>query len=249
MDETAEVVFHARGLKRFYQMGEMTIQALRGIDLELHAGELVVMLGASGSGKSTLLNILGGLDSPSEGTLSYHPRRSEGSHEPPSLNLATASQRELTNFRRHHVGFVFQFYNLISSLTARENVAVVTEISRTPLPPEEALALVGLEHRLDHFPSQLSGGEQQRVAIARAVAKQPEVLLCDEPTGALDFQTGIRVLEVLERINRETGTTVAIITHNEVIGDMADRIIRLRDGRVDDWQANAQRRRPQELRW
>lgn len=249
MDDTAEVVFHARGLKRFYQMGEMTIQALRGIDLELHGGELVVMLGASGSGKSTLLNILGGLDSPSEGTLTYHPRRSEASHEPSILDLATATQRQLTDFRRYHVGFVFQFYNLISSLTARENVAVVTEISRTPLPPEEALALVGLEHRLDHFPSQLSGGEQQRVAIARAVAKQPDVLLCDEPTGALDFQTGIRVLEVLERINRDTGTTVAIITHNEVIGDMADRIIRLRDGRVEHCQANAQRRRPQELRW
>ncbi len=249
MDDTAEVVFHARGLKRFYQMGEVTIQALRGIDLELRAGELVVMLGASGSGKSTLLNILGGLDSPSEGTLTYFPRRSDGAHERLGLDLATASQRELTNFRRHHVGFVFQFYNLISSLTARENVAVVTDISRHPLPPEEALALVGLEHRLDHFPSQLSGGEQQRVAIARAVAKQPEVLLCDEPTGALDFQTGIRVLEVLERINRETGTTVAIITHNEVIGDMADRIIRLRDGRVEHWQANAQRRLPQELRW
>ncbi|MCE8031931.1 ABC transporter ATP-binding protein [Billgrantia tianxiuensis] len=265
----SRVVFQARGLKRFYPMGEITIQALRGVDLELHAAELVVMLGASGSGKSTLLNILGGLDSPSEGSLLYYPSDPRDSqHSAPrhpasrhynsnraspaqaqGIDLARANQRELTRFRRHHVGFVFQFYNLISSLTARENVAVVTDISRHPLSPEEALALVGLEHRLDHFPSQLSGGEQQRVAIARAVAKQPDVMLCDEPTGALDFQTGIRVLEVLERINRETGTTVAIITHNEVIGDMADRIVRLRDGRVEQLQVNTQRRMPQELRW
>ncbi|MDX5376632.1 MAG: ABC transporter ATP-binding protein [Halomonas sp.] len=258
----SRVVFQACGLKRFYPMGEITIQALRGVDLELHAAELVVMLGASGSGKSTLLNILGGLDSPSEGSLLYYPSDPHDSHHSVSrhsnsdspalaqgIDLARANQRELTRFRRHHVGFVFQFYNLISSLTARENVAVVTDISRHPLPPEEALALVGLEHRLDHFPSQLSGGEQQRVAIARAVAKQPDVLLCDEPTGALDFQTGIRVLEVLERINRGTGTTVAIITHNEVIGDMADRIVRLRDGRVEQLQVNAQRRMPHELRW
>ncbi|MGR2737197.1 ABC transporter ATP-binding protein [Billgrantia sp. Q4P2] len=250
----SEVVFQTRGLKRFYQMGEVTIQALRGVDLELFKGELVVMLGASGSGKSTLLNILGGLDSPSEGSLVYYPTSHLPSPMAPSpkqsgLDLAASSQRELTRFRRHHVGFVFQFYNLISSLTARENVAIVTDISRNPLAPEEALALVGLEHRLDHFPSQLSGGEQQRVAIARAVAKQPDVLLCDEPTGALDFQTGIRVLEVLEQINRSTGTTVAIITHNEVIGDMADRIIRLRDGRVDRLHVNASRRQPQELRW
>ncbi|WP_111412038.1 ABC transporter ATP-binding protein [Billgrantia lactosivorans] len=249
-----DIVFRSRGLKRFYLMGEVTIQALRGVDLELYQGELVVMLGASGSGKSTLLNILGGLDSPSQGSLVYFPasRRPAASlpaTEPRELDLAAASQRELTRFRRHHVGFVFQFYNLISSLTARENVAIVTEISRNPLPPEEALALVGLEHRLDHFPSQLSGGEQQRVAIARAVAKQPDVLLCDEPTGALDFQTGIRVLEVLERINRDTGTSVAIITHNEVIGDMADRVIRLRDGRVDQLLVNAARRSPQALRW
>lgn len=248
MDETAEVVFSARGLKRFYQMGEITINALCGVDIDLHAGELVVMLGASGSGKSTLLNILGGLDCASEGSLFYYPRHLRSSSTPP-LDLANASQRQLTRFRRHHVGFVFQFYNLISSLTARENVAIVTDISRDPLTPEEALSLVGLEHRLDHFPSQLSGGEQQRVAIARAVAKQPDVLLCDEPTGALDFQTGIRVLDVLEQINRETGTTVAIITHNEVIGEMADRIVRLRDGRVDHWHVNPQRRQPQALRW
>ncbi|MDR5894261.1 ABC transporter ATP-binding protein [Halomonas mongoliensis] len=233
----------ARGLTRRYRMGEVTIQALRGVDLTLKRGELVVMLGASGSGKSTLLNILGGLDSPTEGELSYVDREGQ------AHTLSGASQRALTRFRRHHVGFVFQFYNLISSLTARENVAVVTEIARTPMAPEEALALVGLGERLDHFPSQLSGGEQQRVAIARAVAKRPELLLCDEPTGALDFRTGIRVLEVLEQVNRDTGTTVAIITHNEVIGDMADRVIRLRDGRVDDIRHNAERRPARELRW
>ncbi|WP_299311589.1 ABC transporter ATP-binding protein [uncultured Halomonas sp.] len=233
----------ARGLTRRYRMGEVTIQALRGVDLTLKRGELVVMLGASGSGKSTLLNILGGLDSPSEGELRYVDREGQ------AHTLNSANQRALTRFRRHHVGFVFQFYNLISSLTARENVAVVTEIARSPMAPEEALALVGLGERLDHFPSQLSGGEQQRVAIARAVAKRPELLLCDEPTGALDFRTGIRVLEVLEQVNRDTGTTVAIITHNEVIGDMADRVIRLRDGRVDDIRHNAERRPARELRW
>ncbi|PMR74907.1 ABC transporter ATP-binding protein [Billgrantia endophytica] len=238
MNDTSDVVFQTRGLKRFYQMGEVTIQALRGIDLELRAGELVVMLGASGSGKSTLLNIMGGLDSASEGSVHYRDR-----------DLTHASQRTLTEFRRHHVGFVFQFYNLISSLTARENVAIVTDISRDPMPPAEALAMVGLQARLDHFPSQLSGGEQQRVAIARAIAKRPEVLLCDEPTGALDFRTGIRVLEVLEEINRTTGTMLAIITHNEVIGEMADRVIRLRDGQVGDIHVNARRRPPSELRW
>lgn len=238
MSDTPERVFQARGLKRFYRMGDVTIQALRGIDLDLHAGELVVMLGASGSGKSTLLNILGGLDVASEGSLHYRQQA-----------LTHASQRQLTEFRRHHVGFVFQFYNLISSLTARENVSIVTDISRDPLPAEEALAMVGLEQRLDHFPSQLSGGEQQRVAIARAIAKRPAVLLCDEPTGALDSRTGIRVLEVLEAINRATGTTLAIITHNEVIGDMADRVIRLRDGMIDDMHANASRRPPATLRW
>ncbi|MCG6659656.1 ABC transporter ATP-binding protein [Halomonas campisalis] len=243
MHDSAQAVFQTRGLKRFYQMGDVTIQALRGVDLELFSGELVVMLGASGSGKSTLLNIMGGLDSASEGSVHYidHSRHT---HE-----LTHASQRQLTEFRRHHVGFVFQFYNLISSLTARENVAIVTDISRDPMTPEEALAMVGLEQRLDHFPSQLSGGEQQRVAIARAIAKRPEVLLCDEPTGALDFRTGIRVLEVLETLNRTTGTTLAIITHNEVIGEMADRVIRLRDGQVGDIHANTQRTPPGELRW
>ncbi|WP_254277445.1 ABC transporter ATP-binding protein [Halomonas sp. 3H] len=243
MENGKEVVFAARGLTRLYRMGDVTIPALQGVDLALHRGELLVMLGASGSGKSTLLNILGGLDSPTEGEVHYVDA------ERRDHDLSHASQRELTRFRRHHVGFVFQFYNLISSLTARENVAIVTEISRDPMPPEAALALVGLEARLDHFPSQLSGGEQQRVAIARAVAKQPDVLLCDEPTGALDFRTGIRVLEVLERVNRETGTTVAIITHNEVIGEMADRVIVLRDGRVDEIHVNPRRRPAHELRW
>ena len=243
MHDQSQPVFQTHGLKRFYRMGDVTIQALRGVDLELYAGELVVMLGASGSGKSTLLNIMGGLDSPSEGSLSYIDRNRD------DHDLTHASQRTLTEYRRHHVGFVFQFYNLISSLTARENVAIVTDISRDPMAPEEALAMVGLEARLDHFPSQLSGGEQQRVAIARAIAKRPEVLLCDEPTGALDFRTGIRVLEVLEAINRTTRTTLAIITHNEVIGEMADRVIRLRDGQVGDIHSNAGRRPPGELRW
>jgi len=243
MDDGKEIALEARGLTRRYRMGEVTIQALRGVDMALYHGELLVLLGASGSGKSTLLNILGGLDSASEGEMRHIDRHGH------AQDLGRASQRELTRYRRHHVGFVFQFYNLISSLTARENVAIVTEIARDPMPPETALALVGLGERLDHFPSQLSGGEQQRVAIARAVAKQPELLLCDEPTGALDFRTGIRVLEVLETINRETGAAVAIITHNEVIGEMADRVIRLRDGRVDEIQTNARRRPACELRW
>ncbi|PYG04377.1 putative ABC transport system ATP-binding protein [Thioalkalivibrio sp. ALE21] len=233
-----EVIFHASGVTRVYLMGEVTIRALRGVDLEVYAGELVVMLGASGSGKSTLLNIMGGLDTASEGEVRYRDQ-----------DLAQASERTLTAFRRDHVGFVFQFYNLISSLTARENVAIVTEISRDPMPPEDALALVGLEDRMDHFPSQLSGGEQQRVAIARAIAKQPAVLLCDEPTGALDSKTGIRVLEVLAHINERLNTTVAIITHNAVIGEMADRVIHLRDGRVDSIEENPQRADPATLRW
>ncbi|MDI5933370.1 ABC transporter ATP-binding protein [Halomonas kalidii] len=243
MDAAREVVFATRGLTRLYRMGEVSIQALQGVDLELYRGELIVMLGASGSGKSTLLNIMGGLDIASEGTVRYI----DGDQH--DQDLTHASRRELTRFRRQHVGFVFQFYNLISSLTARENVAIVTDIARDPMTPEAALGLVGLEGRLDHFPSQLSGGEQQRVAIARAIAKRPDVLLCDEPTGALDFRTGIRVLEVLEEINRTIGTTVAIITHNEVIGEMADRVIRLRDGRVDEIHVNAERRPATELRW
>ncbi len=243
MEHAKEIALEARGLTRHYRLGEVTIQALRGVDLTLYQGELLVLLGASGSGKSTLLNILGGLDSASGGAVRHVDRQGT------ERDLTRAGPRELTRYRRHHVGFVFQFYNLISSLTARENVAIVTEIARDPMAPETALAMVGLDERLDHFPSQLSGGEQQRVAIARAVAKQPELLLCDEPTGALDFRTGIRVLEVLERINRETGTAVAIITHNEVIGEMADRVVRLRDGRVDRVHANPRRRPVGELRW
>jgi putative ABC transport system ATP-binding protein len=237
-DAPDRIVFAVENLTKTYVMGEVEIQALRGIDLELYAGELVVMLGASGSGKSTLLNILGGLDRASGGRVRYLDQ-----------DLTRADDKALTVFRRRHVGFVFQFYNLISSLTARENVAVVTEISPDPMTPEDALALVGLEDRLDHFPSQLSGGEQQRVAIARAVAKQPAVLLCDEPTGALDSKTGIRVLQVIQKINRDLGTTTAVITHNAVIADMADRVIRLADGRVQEVQVNGRRRDPAELAW
>lgn len=236
--QSKDVVFATRGLTKTYQMGEQQIHALRGVDLELYAGELTVMLGASGSGKSTLLNILGGLDSASDGELRYGQQ-----------NLVRADDRVLTRFRRDHIGFVFQFYNLISSLTARENVAIVTEISRNPMSPEQALALVGLGERMDHFPSQLSGGEQQRVAIARAIAKRPAVLLCDEPTGALDSKTGIQVLEAIEHINRELGTTTVVITHNQVIGEMADRVIQLSDGRVAHVQENQQRTPPRELHW
>lgn len=231
-------VFRTRGLTRVFRMGEVEIHALRGVDMELYAGEFVVLLGASGSGKSTLLNILGGLDSGTEGEVWYK-----------DTDLSHANERVLTDFRRHHVGFVFQFYNLIPSLTARENVAIVTDIARHPMDPADALALVGLEERLDHFPAQLSGGEQQRVAIARAIAKNPEVLLCDEPTGALDSKTGIKVLEVLRRINRELGTTTAVITHNAVIADMAERMIRLSDGRVSEVTENPHPVNPDQLRW
>ena len=233
-----EVVFATRGLTKVYRNGEMVIHALRGVDLDLYAGELTVMLGASGSGKSTLLNILGGLDSATDGQVRYGDQ-----------DLVRASDRVLTAYRRDHVGFVFQFYNLISSLTARENVAIVTDISRNPMRPEDALALVGLSERLDHFPSQLSGGEQQRVAIARAIAKRPAVLLCDEPTGALDSRTGVQVLEAIEHVNRELNTTTAVITHNVVIGEMADRVVRLSDGRVSDVHVNARRKSPAELSW
>lgn len=234
----ADVVFQARGITKVYDMGEVQVHALRGIDLELHAGELVVLLGPSGSGKSTLLNILGGLDRATSGHVSYHGK-----------DLSEATERELTAYRRHHVGFVFQFYNLIPSLTARENVAVVTEIVKRPMEPEHALALVDLSDRLDHFPSQLSGGEQQRIAIARAIAKNPAVLLCDEPTGALDSATGIVVLEALERVNRELGTTTAIITHNADIASIADRVVQLSDGRISSIRANAQKKSPRELHW
>lgn len=236
--EVPSVVFQARGITKIYHMGEVEVKALRGIDLDLYAHEFVVLLGPSGSGKSTLLNILGGLDIPTSGCVKYLDH-----------DLTAADDQALTQFRRDHVGFVFQFYNLIPSLTARENVALVTEISPNPIEPEEALRLVGLEDRLDHFPAQLSGGEQQRVAIARAVAKQPDVLLCDEPTGALDVKTGITVLEAIARINRELGTMTAVITHNAVIASMADRVVSLRDGNIIDVQRNLQRLSPSQLRW
>lgn len=219
-------------------MGEVQVHALRGVDVELYAGEFVVMLGPSGSGKSTLLNILGGLDVPTSGQVSYLDH-----------DLTVDDDAALTRYRRDHVGFVFQFYNLIPSLTARENVALVTEIARDPMDPTDALALVGLRDRMDHFPSQLSGGEQQRVAIARAVAKQPQVLLCDEPTGALDVKTGIIVLEVIDRVNRELGTTTAVITHNATIADMADRVITLFDGRISGIKENEQKISASKLQW
>jgi putative ABC transport system ATP-binding protein len=233
-----EVVFRIRGVTRVFSMGEVEIHALRGIDLELLAGELVVLLGASGSGKSTLLNILGGLDKATTGEVFYRGR-----------DLSRADEAELTRFRRHHVGFVFQFYNLIPSLTALENVAIVTEIARDPMAPADALELVGLSERAEHFPAQLSGGEQQRVAIARAIAKNPAVLLCDEPTGALDSRTGVRILDVLQDVNQRLGTTTAVITHNAVIAEMADRMIRLSDGRVSETRDNPRRTHPLELSW
>ncbi len=232
------VVFHVHDVTKVYQMGEVAVHALRGIDLDLYNSEFTVLLGASGSGKSTLLNILGGLDTPTEGHVLYGKQ-----------DLTSATEHELTEYRRFHVGFVFQFYNLIPSLTARENVAVVTEIARNPISPEEALALVGLADRLDHFPAQLSGGEQQRVAIARAIAKRPDVLLCDEPTGALDSTTGIVVLEALQRVNQEMGTTTAVITHNAGIAQMADRVIHLADGRITEVNTNETPIAPRELYW
>jgi putative ABC transport system ATP-binding protein len=233
-----ETVFQVRDLTKIYKMGEVEVSALRGVDMELYAGELVVLLGPSGSGKSTLLNILGGLDTATHGFVSYRGR-----------DLTQADERALTEYRRFHVGFVFQFYNLISSLTARENVAVVTEIAPKPMSPEEALALVGLSERMDHFPAQLSGGEQQRVAIARAISKNPEVLLCDEPTGALDSKTGIVVLEALEQINRRLGTATAIITHNVDIAGMADRVIHLSNGRITEVSSNPVKKSASELQW
>jgi len=219
-------------------MGEVQVHALRGVNMELFAGELVVLLGPSGSGKSTLLNIMGGLDTATGGFVSYRGK-----------DLTRATEKELTDYRRFHVGFVFQFYNLISSLTAKENVAVVTEIAEHPMKPEEALELVGLTERMDHFPAQLSGGEQQRVAIARAISKNPAVLLCDEPTGALDSKTGVLVLEALERINRELGTATAIITHNADIAQMADRVIHLSDGKISDVTVNRMKKSASELAW
>jgi putative ABC transport system ATP-binding protein len=231
-------VFEARGLTKVYGMGEVEVHALRGVDLELYAGEFVVLLGPSGSGKSTLLNILGGLDVPSSGTVWYKGQE-----------LTEFDDAGLTRYRREHVGFVFQFYNLIPSLTARENVALVTDIVAHPMNPSDALALVNLTERQDHFPAQLSGGEQQRVAIARAVAKNPTVLLCDEPTGALDVHTGVLVLEAISRINRELGTTTAVITHNAIIAEMADRVVSISDGKVVLVQPNTQKRAASELKW
>ena len=226
------------GLTKVYRTGDVEVWALRGVDLDLYMSELVVLLGPSGSGKSTLLNIVGGLDRPSSGKVFF------GGSE-----LTAFDDDALTDYRRRHVGFVFQFYNLIPSLTARENVALVTDIAPDPMVPADALALVGLADRLDHFPAQLSGGEQQRVAIARAVAKRPEVLLCDEPTGALDSETGILVLEAIDSVNQELGTTTALITHNTGIGEMADRVIRFADGKIVDIQSNAIRKPIRELQW
>ncbi len=238
MSSARSWVFEARGVTKVYRMGEVEVHALRGVDLDLFEHEFIVLLGASGSGKSTLLNILGGLDVPTSGVVRYRD------HE-----LTAADDAGLTHYRRDHVGFVFQFYNLIPSLTARENVALVTDIARNPMDPAEALKLVGLSERLDHFPAQLSGGEQQRVAIARAIAKRPDVLLCDEPTGALDVRTGIVVLEAIERVNKELGTSTAVITHNAAIAGMADRVIFLSDGRVASVRSNTTKVAAREIVW
>ena len=234
----AAVVFHARDLCKTYQTGEVQVRALHDVNLDIVRGEFIVLLGASGSGKSTLLNILGGLDVPTSGEVWFADHR-----------LTGASEAELTAYRREHVGFVFQFYNLIPSLTVRENLALVTDIAPHPMPIDEAIALVGLTPRQHHFPSQLSGGEQQRVAIARAIVKRPDVLLCDEPTGALDYQTGKMVLEVIARINAELGTTAVVITHNAAIAAMADRVVYLADGTIARTERNAQRLAPSELSW
>jgi putative ABC transport system ATP-binding protein len=234
----SEIVLSARGLTKIYDMGEVTVQALRGVDVDFVSAELVVLLGPSGSGKSTLLNILGGLDVPTAGSVRYRDH-----------DLGAADETELTRYRRDHVGFVFQFYNLIPSLTARENVELVTDIVEHPMEAAEALELVGLGHRLDHFPAQLSGGEQQRVAIARAVAKRPDLLLCDEPTGALDFVTGILVLEAIDAINKKLGTTTVVITHNAAIAKMADRVIRFSDGKVASIEHNLTRSATKDLAW
>ena len=235
---TLTQVLAVEDITKVYQMGEVRVHALRGVTTALHEGEFVVLLGPSGSGKSTLLNILGGLDVPTSGHVRFRDE-----------DLTNAGDRQLTMFRRNHVGFVFQFYNLIPSLTARENVALVTEISKDPLSPAEALSMVGLSERIDHFPSQLSGGEQQRVAIARAIAKRPQILLCDEPTGALDAKTGIVVLDAIDRINRELGTTTAVITHNAVISDMADRVISLSDGQIVSEHTNGTRKSTADIAW
>ncbi len=238
MSMTDPVVIRARDLTKTYRMGEVEVHALRAVDLDLTQGELVVLLGASGSGKSTLLNIVGGLDRPTSGRVWYHDQELTGLEE-----------GDLTNYRRRHVGFVFQSYNLIPSLTARENVALVTDIARDPRDAGDALALVGLQDRLDHFPAQLSGGEQQRVAIARAVAKRPDLLLCDEPTGALDVETGKKVLSVLDEVNRETDTTTAVITHNAAIGRMADRVIHMSSGEISGVETNERRASVDDVAW
>jgi putative ABC transport system ATP-binding protein len=237
-DASKVKVFLARGITKVYRMGEVEVHALRGVDLDLDRSEFVVILGPSGSGKSTLLNILGGLDVPSAGTVTY------ADHD-----LTSANEAALTRYRREHVGFVFQFYNLIPSLTARENVALVTEIATDPMRPEDALEMVELRDRMDHFPAQLSGGEQQRVAIARAIAKRPDVLLCDEPTGALDIGTGVVVLEAIDRVNRELGTTVVVITHNASIAAMADRVLYMADGRLARQERNETRAAASDLEW
>lgn len=236
--EERPVVLRARRLCKAYHMGDVTVHALRDVDLDIRQGELVVILGASGSGKSTLLNILGGLDVASSGTASYR-----------ELALQNMDSDALTEYRREHVGFVFQFYNLIPSLTARENVALVTDIARSPMAADEALRLVGLDDRQSHFPAQMSGGEQQRVAIARAVAKRPDLLFCDEPTGALDAETGKRVLSVLDKVNRETGTTTLIITHNAAIGGLADTVLRMSSGEIVERTENAQRAELASISW
>ena len=233
-----EEVFSAVGVTKYYDMGEVRVHALRGVDVSLYAGEMMVLLGPSGSGKSTLLNILGGLDRASDGTVKYK-----------GFDITRARDRELTQYRRSHVGFVFQFYNLIPSLTALENVTAVTEIAVNPMKAEDALEMVGLGDRMHHFPSQLSGGQQQRVAIARAIAKRPSVLLCDEPTGALDSETGIVVLEAIDKVNKELGATTAVITHNADIAGMADRVVHMSNGHVSHVDINGSRRNPRELHW
>lgn len=235
---SVEPVFSTRQITKDYHMGDVVVRALKGVDVALYPGEFVVLLGPSGSGKSTLLNILGGLDRPTSGQVFYRDQE-----------LTTWNQRQLTQFRREHVGFIFQFYNLVPSLTAYENVALVTELVSRSMSPLEALKMVALEPRRDHFPAQLSGGEQQRVAIARAIAKRPAILLCDEPTGALDLATGVLVLEAIEQVNRELGTTTVVITHNAVIAGMADRVIKMSDGKIAEVEQNAVRLRPREMRW
>ena len=244
VDTQPALAYRARGLSRIYRSGETQVHALRSVDVDIPRGELIVLLGPSGSGKSTFLNMFGALDQPTSGTLEFF-----GQETNDSLRLDAADESTLTEFRRQHVGFIFQFYNLIPSLTALENVRLVTDIVKNPMPAEAALALVGLEERMHHFPSQLSGGEQQRVAVARAIAKRPAVLLCDEPTGALDSKTGVRVLECLADVNLKLGTTTLVITHNAGIADMADRVLHFADGRIVREQTNATRRKAAELSW